>query len=478
MASVFESVRDEKRKALIEMEVRNRTQDLKAIKSLTKKCEIKLSNYHGRLLCWIDGPDVFNTCTHVTTWEPKSGRVRVMNVLGLYQEALENTILNEIVDNMGEDKLVYGVFEMMFLVDLVTLYEINPKELISYAVERFDDLITQYRFQSVEQAISSCRNCYLFYKKFVKSDYKGTIEHFVLVEKCHIYSQMINNMDAITYLQINEDLYNLVIEFIKNYKHGQSMLLLKNKLEGDDMKRLKTAFNQLIEPISDKVEHKLDYLGRSSTGYETYGLNHIPLLGIDKKTDFFYYKVPVPVTEFNSIVESVSKNISNEDDIDETCYGSKYIPKEFKKHVLNQYRRLNKTIKLDNLTLYLISFNLLDYCRIYRRPLEMDFEPKLLVNVRTALKGAISDQKSIVNELKNKDGYLINRLLCEEFPVVPVKYYDHTRNVRSTTKKDKDSCLIDFTDCFEQKNANSKKTISSSSFIKKGSVSINTEHKL
>nr|WCJ14542.1 hypothetical protein [Emaravirus tritici] len=469
MASVFESIREEKRRALIEMEVRNRTQDLKAIKSLTKKCGVKLSDHHGRSLCCVDGPDVFNTCTTVTTWEPKSGKVRTMNILGLYQESLENTILNEIVDNMGEDKLIYGVFEMMFLVDLVTLYEINPKELISYAIERFDDLITQYRFQSVEQAISSCRNCYLFYKKFIKSNYKGTIEHFVLVEKCHIYSQMINNMDAITYLRINEKLYNMVLEFINNYKHGQSRLQLKEKLESDDIKKLKTAFNQLIEPINDKIEHRLDYLGRSCAGYETYGLNHIPLLGLDKKTDFFYYKVPIPVTEFGSIVESVSKNISSDNDVDETCYGSKYIPKEFRRHVLSQYRRLNKTIKLDNLTLYLISFNLLDYCRIYRLPTEINFEPRLLVNIRAALKGAISDQKSIVNELKNKNGYIINRLTYEEFPVVPVKYYDNKRNVRSIIKADKDSCLVDFIDEFDKKDV-AKKTISSSSFIKKGSV--------
>nr|QQO58784.1 P5 hypothetical protein [Emaravirus tritici] len=485
MASVFKTIRDEKkkikdeeRKVLIEMEIRSRTQDLKAIKSLTKKCEMKLSDYHGRFLCCIDGPEVFNTCTKVTTWEPKSGKVRGINILGQYQELLENTILNEVVDNMGEDKLIYGVFEMLFLVDLVTLYEINPKELIKYAVDRFDDLIMQYRFQSVEKAISSCRNLYLFYKKFIKSDYKGTMKHFVLVEKCHIYSQMINNMDAITYLNINRKLYDLVIEFINNYQDGKSMLRLNNKLKSDDMERLKGAFNQLVEPINYQIEHRLEYLGRSCTGYETYELNNIPPPGFDKRNDFFYYKIPIPVTEYKSIIESISKNILNKDDIDEACYGSKYISKDFRIHVLNQYRKLNGTIKMDNLTLYLISFNLLDYCRIHRAPLETNFEPRVLVNVRAALRYAIADQKKVINELKDKDGYMINRIMHEDFPIVPVKYYDPARNIRPNMKVDKGACLVDFIDDCEQKKISFKNNISASSFISKGSVGMFMEHRV
>nr|QQO58783.1 P5 hypothetical protein [Emaravirus tritici] len=431
-----------KRRAVYEAEVKaelvTRRAELDALKGLIKDCKLDLTQYHGRNISLIDPKDIVKRVVKVTTWEPKSGKVRGLNILGMYRDALVSQILNEALENKCEDKIICNTFEMCFLVDIVSIYELNPSELFDDVVERFDELISEYRFTDINEAVRSCGMYYDFYKSFINKGYMGTREHFVLVEKYNVYSSMIKNMDPATHFDMSPKLYGLLEDFVKQY-HGSNInygvVQIKEKLNDEEFEHLRYGFNKLIKPIEEKFENRINYLGRTFNGYEKYGVNEIPLPGVDIKTDFFYYKIPISTESFVSVVGSACNDIKSKDDIDETSYGSKYIPVGFRAHVYKQVLRLNSTIKMSNLALYLMSYNILEYCRIFRIKLDTEFEPRLLTNVRVGTKKFTSEYKVMINELKGKSGFVVNKVLELENPILPIAYYDSGRNVRPTMRQ-------------------------------------------
>lgn len=421
----------QKKEIELESEINSRSRSIfkQKIKLYIKECEVDVNEHKSSLMTCISSDKFIyeDDLGRLYSYQPGCGLIRKHSLIPMMTDALRSQILHEAFEEEFSDDDHYRYMRMSFFnMEFIVFYTLRPKIMERIASKEIDTLISELRFQTLEDAIKRSEPYYKAYKRW-NPRYQGTLRHFVLIEKISLYINMISNLDYISTLRMDENIYNIICTITDKYNRFKTLDTIFNtkyELSEEAINKIKETVVYFLEDVITRDDLRIELVERS---YENlrYNVNMIPDPGVCPHTDFFYYKMPIPFEDAKKALIDITTPITDDEGIRETCYGPKYFSRRYRRHILHSYKKLNNTIKLDNLSLYLICLNLEEYCKIYKTNPFGNYDQTLLNNVRIGVKQKCVVYKNFLNELSpSRDTYVLNRFMDRYIDyILPLKYF-------------------------------------------------------